>query len=63
MSDIKQADAPLSGGEQQMLAIGRALRAQPVMLMLVLENGAVAVSGDGAELLTDDRVWQAYLGL
>jgi branched-chain amino acid transport system ATP-binding protein len=93
-----------------MLAIGRALMAQPVMLMLdepslglapiiveqmfrtvallvsegisillveqnvaeslclcqrayVLENGAVALSGDGHELLTDDRVRQAYMGL
>jgi len=29
----------------------------------VLENGAVALSGEGEELLTDDRVRQAYLGL
>ena len=106
----RQLAGTLSGGEQQMLAIGRALMAQPVMLMLdepslglapivveqmfrtvamlasegmrillveqnvaeslrlcqrayVLENGAVALSGDGEDLLTDDRVRQAYLGL
>ncbi len=106
----RQLAGTLSGGEQQMLAIGRALMAQPVMLMLdepslglapivveqmfrtvtllasegmsillveqnvaeslrlcqrayVLENGAVALSGDGADLLNDDRVRQAYLGL
>jgi branched-chain amino acid transport system ATP-binding protein len=29
----------------------------------VLENGRVAMSGTGAELLRDDRVRQAYLGL
>jgi len=29
----------------------------------VLENGRVAMSGSGAELLHDDRVRQAYLGL
>ena len=29
----------------------------------VLENGRVTLSGSGAELLRDDRVRQAYLGL
>jgi len=29
----------------------------------VLENGRVAMSGSGHELLHDDRVRQAYLGL
>jgi len=29
----------------------------------VLENGRVVMSGTGAELLHDDRVRQAYLGL
>jgi len=29
----------------------------------VLENGRIAMSGTGAELLHDDRVRQAYLGL
>jgi branched-chain amino acid transport system ATP-binding protein len=100
----------LSGGEQQMLAIGRALMGQPELLMFdepslglapsvvqemfqvirrlnqggltvvlveqnvaaslklareayVLENGAVVLSGTGAELLADDRVRKAYLGL
>ena len=29
----------------------------------VLEQGQVALAGTGAELLADDRVRQAYLGL
>ncbi len=106
----RQLAGTLSGGEQQMLAIGRALMAQPVMLMLdepslglapivveqmfrtvamlasegmsillveqnvaeslrlcqrayVMENGTIALSGDAKDLLSDDRVRQAYLGL
>jgi len=100
----------ISGGEQQMLAIGRALMACPRLMLLdepsmglapmlvqeifriigeinrrgttvllveqntrqalalsrrayVLENGRVVMSGSGEELLHDDRVRQAYLGL
>jgi len=106
----KQAAGTLSGGEQQMLAIGRALMGQPDLLMFdepslglapaivaemfqtivslnqrgltivlveqnvaaslklaqvayVLENGSMVLSGTGAELLADDRVRKAYLGL
>jgi len=106
----RQAAGTLSGGEQQMLAIGRCLMGQPELIMFdepslglapalvqevfrtirrlnergitvvlveqnvavslklasrayVLENGRVAMSGSGAELLGDDRVRQAYLGL
>jgi len=105
-----QAAGTLSGGEQQMLAIGRALMGRPDLLMFdepslglapsvvqemfqiikrlnaggitvvlveqnvaaslklaqeayVLENGSIALSGSGAELLADDRVRKAYLGL
>jgi branched-chain amino acid transport system ATP-binding protein len=105
-----QSAGTLSGGEQQMLAIGRALMGQPDLLMFdepslglapsvvqemfqvirrlnhdgltvvlveqnvaaslklareayVLENGAVVLAGSGAELLADDRVRKAYLGL
>ena len=105
-----QAAGTLSGGEQQMLAIGRALMAEPVLLLLdepslglapaivqsvlktvrelnrdgltcvlveqnvavslrlanrafVLENGRITLAGSGADLLADDRVRQAYLGL
>jgi branched-chain amino acid transport system ATP-binding protein len=29
----------------------------------VLENGRITLSGTGAELLADDRVRQAYLGM
>ncbi|MCC6610585.1 MAG: ABC transporter ATP-binding protein [Burkholderiales bacterium] len=105
-----QAAGTLSGGEQQMLAIGRCLMGQPELIMLdepslglaptivqevfqivrqlnergitivlveqnvaaslklagrayVLENGRMVMEGTGAELLADDRVRQAYLGL
>jgi branched-chain amino acid transport system ATP-binding protein len=106
----KQAAGTLSGGEQQMLAIGRCLMGQPRLVMFdepslglapaivqevfrivrrlneegltillveqnvmaslkiahrayVLENGRIELSGAGAELLDNDRVRQAYLGL
>ncbi len=105
-----QAAGTLSGGEQQMLAIGRCLMGAPDLVMFdepslglaptvvqtvlktvrdlnregltcvlveqnvavslklasrayVLENGRITLSGSGAELLSDDRVRQAYLGL
>ena len=106
----QQVAGTLSGGEQQMLAIGRCLMAQPELIMFdepslglaplvvkevlhtihllngrgitivlveqnvavslkisnhayVLENGRVAMSGAGSDLLHHDRVRQAYLGL
>ncbi len=106
----RQAAGTLSGGEQQMLAIGRCLMGAPELIMFdepslglaptiihdvlntiralnrdgmtcllveqnvaqslklasrayVLENGRVTLSGSGAELLADDRVRTAYLGL
>lgn len=102
--------AQLSGGEQQMLAIGRCLMGRPKLIMFdepslglaptlvqevfrvikrlheegltivlveqnvavslklaqrayVLETGRIVISGTGDELLYDDRVRQAYLGL
>jgi branched-chain amino acid transport system ATP-binding protein len=105
-----QAAGTLSGGEQQMLAIGRCLMGAPELVMFdepslglaptivqqvlgtirelnregltcvlveqnvavslklanrayVLENGRMTLSGTGEELLADDRVRQAYLGL
>jgi len=105
-----QSAGTLSGGEQQMLAIGRALMANPLLVMFdepslglspaltgqmfdviaglhsdglsvvlveqnvveslelcqrayVLENGTMTLEGTGAELLDDDRVRRAYLGL
>jgi branched-chain amino acid transport system ATP-binding protein len=105
-----QLAGTLSGGEQQMLAIGRCLMGNPELIMFdepslglapmvvqevlhtiralngkgmtvllveqnvavslkisshayVLENGSVVMSGKGPELLHDDRVRQAYLGL
>jgi branched-chain amino acid transport system ATP-binding protein len=106
----RQPAGTLSGGEQQMLAIGRCLMGAPDLIMFdepslglapaiihdvlntirelnsdgitcllveqnvaqslklasrayVLENGRVTLSGSGAELLADDRVRTAYLGL
>jgi branched-chain amino acid transport system ATP-binding protein len=105
-----QIAGTMSGGEQQMLAIGRCLMGAPELIMFdepslglaplvvqevlhtiralnergltillveqnvavslkisqrayVLENGRVVMSGPGAELLHNDRVRQAYLGL
>ena len=105
-----QLAGTLSGGEQQMLAIGRCLMGNPELIMFdepslglapllvqevlhtirtlnasgmtillveqnvavslklsnhayVLENGSVVMSGAGRDLLHDDRVRQAYLGL
>ena len=105
-----QAAGTMSGGEQQMLAIGRCLMGQPELIMFdepslglapalvqelfrtiralnqrgltvllveqnvvaslklasrayVLENGRIVMSGTGAELLADDGVRQAYLGI
>jgi branched-chain amino acid transport system ATP-binding protein len=105
-----QLAGSLSGGEQQMCAIGRALMARPRLLMLdeptlgiapvlvqrifetvaainrdgvtvllveqnvrralalahravALENGRVVLSGPARELLADDRLKKAYLGM
>jgi len=105
-----QVAGTLSGGEQQMLAIGRCLMGSPELIMFdepslglapmvvqevlhtirtlnqrgltillveqnvavslkisqrayVLENGHIVMSGSGDELLHNDRVRQAYLGL
>ena len=105
-----QPAGTLSGGEQQMLAIGRCLMGMPELVMFdepslglapavvqtvlatirdlnregltcvlveqnvavslrladrafVLENGRITLAGSGADLLADDRVRQAYLGL
>jgi branched-chain amino acid transport system ATP-binding protein len=107
----KQAAGTLSGGEQQMLAIGRGMMAGPKLLMLdepslglspilvrqvfdltlqinkewgvtvllveqnvrrsceisnrafVLENGHMVMTGSGKEMLENDHVRRAYLGL
>ena len=107
---LRQTAGTLSGGEQQMLAIGRCLMGAPDLVMFdepslglapaivqdvlrtirelnregltcvlveqnvalslkladrayVLENGRVTLAGTGVELLADDRVRQAYLGM
>ena len=106
-----QLAGTLSGGEQQMLAIGRGLMAKPSLLMLdepslglapilvqaifkmiirinkelgitvllveqnvqhscqisdrafVIENGTITMKGTGLEMLNNDHVREAYLGL
>jgi len=105
-----QVAGTLSGGEQQMLAIGRALMSKPELLLMdelslglspkvtqeiygtiqklrregvtilvieqnatlalrhsdrgyVLETGHIALQGSSAELLNDDHIQKAYLGM
>jgi branched-chain amino acid transport system ATP-binding protein len=108
---MTQRGGTLSGGEQQMLAIGRALMQEPRIMLLdepsmglapllveeifnivqrlnieqqttillveqnaqaalqvahrayVMETGRISISGDAQELLQDQRVIEAYLGL
>ncbi len=106
----RQLAGTMSGGEQQMLAIGRCLMGKPELIMFdepslglspaltqelfrtirklnesgltvilveqnvgaslklanrgyVLENGQIVMQGAGSELLSDNRVRQAYLGI
>lgn len=107
---LKQSAGTLSGGEQQMLAVGRAIMSKPKLLMMdepslglaplivkeifqvikeinslgvtillieqnakvaleiadfgyVLETGTIVLRGTGAELLNNDDVKKAYLGI
>ncbi|MBE6038936.1 MAG: ABC transporter ATP-binding protein [Anaerofustis stercorihominis] len=106
----KQLAGTLSGGEQQMLAMGRAIMSDPKMILMdepsmglspilvkeimniiklfhkkgitillveqnakmalsvadrayVLETGRISMSGNATDLINDDRVKKAYLGL
>jgi len=107
---LKQKAGTLSGGEQQMLAVGRALMTKPKLLMMdepslglaplivkdifriiqninklgvtillieqnakaaleiadygyVMETGNIVMEGSGSELLNNDNVKKAYLGI
>src|SRR6201999_2800626 len=71
-----QLAGTLSGGEQQMVAMGRALMSRPRMLLMdepwmalspahrgyVLATGSLALSGPAGELLESEDLKRAYLG-
>jgi len=75
----KQLAGTMSGGEQQMLAVGRGLMLKPRLLMLdepnvsralslvqrayVLESGNVIMHGTSDELANNKQVQAAYLGI
>jgi branched-chain amino acid transport system ATP-binding protein len=68
----RQLAGTLSGGEQQMLAIARALMARPRLIMMaalgiadrgyVLETGRIIMQGTAEDLLSNREVQRAYLG-
>jgi branched-chain amino acid transport system ATP-binding protein len=75
---LTQLAGTMSGGEQQMLAIGRGLMAEPKLLLLeqnvaqslalakrayVMENGVIRFHGNADELMQSDEIRRAYLGL
>ena len=70
LAERKSAEAGyLSGGEQQMLAIGRALMTQPRLLMLdepslgyLIENGRVVMHDTAAALKANSDIQEFYLG-
>jgi len=57
-----QASTSLSGGQQQMVAIGRALMANPDLILFCLMEGRIALEGPTQDI-THEQITAAYFGV